>query len=440
MLVCYRFPIIFAGLLTALLCLTPNAQAFSLHEAIAQQSVSTLSVYGYVGISIVSVLSIFIFFLLAQKAKYVKQTQQQHAQAEAQINNLPTGIIHINQQGCIVYSNLTAAKLFRRDLQKLVNTELYSHFVDAEDELSSDCVAKIVECDGLQLQAKVSKLFVMIKSNGQIYNTGATVLTVENQHHLTTALQQSKQLVAYQTKVLNALAFATIIIDLNDKTYCYDATGASLLHLDVIAPGSRLSAPQAMQLFENKIHNADFSAWRKALHSVSATATINCRIATHAANTPKTYLPVNMTITPGQTKAQLEIYLRTDYDYEALKHQTDTINHQQQTLLNATEGPAYSTDDKGNVLWSNSAFMQLVRSVNPANTSTNIFTMGIFPEDVIAMHHSPSGVTHKSYTATFNVAYSDGEVHRVKINLAFYLHKHRLTDQSVIGMVGVINV
>ncbi|MGB3724533.1 MAG: PAS domain-containing protein [Glaciecola sp.] len=425
-------------LLMVLLFLPYCTQAYEINKIIEKQSNEALSVVGYVGALLIVLLCMLTGVLLITKSKQAKQARQQIDGAKAQLDDLPTGIIHVNKQGLICYANLAAARLMGRDLQRLLNTELYTHFIDSDAALIHNNIAQNIELNNLQVQAKVSKLFVMIKAKYGSAQTAATVLTIEDQHHIQKALQQSVQHAEYQTQVVNTLAFATVSVDLNEQTYCYDAVCASMLHLDAINDNAQFSEAQLLRLLENKIHNADFSAWRKALQSQNKATAINCRIAINSADSAKTYMPVHMIISPPQHQAQREIYIQSNTEYELLKHDIDALNHQHQTLLHAINGPVYSLDDKGNVLWSNAAFMQFVRSINPANQSTNIFDMGIFPDNIITMHTTPPGVSSRTCNEVFDVEYSNGQTRRVKLNLAFYLHQHRLMNKGELGMVGVI--
>jgi epidermal growth factor receptor substrate 15 len=140
----------------------------------------------------------------------------------------------------------------------------------------------------------------------------------------------------------------------------------------------------------------------------------------------------------GPAYTEFTLLVRIEEEMEAQKRKVERYKQQHEAMLNASSNATYSIDQEGKILWSNTRFHKLLKRIKPDASFENLLALNPFPEDVMQLHKNIPFISTQTYEAEFEVASDDGRAIFLKLDLAFYAQKDRLSEQQSVGIVGIL--
>jgi epidermal growth factor receptor substrate 15 len=416
-----------------------------------KQNPDQISTGMYFLFTVIGVLAITVLIQSWLNKKRKSKLNKQRDEYQNSLDNMPVGMIKLNLEGSIVYANKQAATLLGRQHEKLINGAFIANFDTSDSpELAQSLFganATVNIGDGVQAFAKSSKAYIRIQIAEPILEAdqhlSTLILTNENklQRSLTEASTHRDKLAQLMTKS----ELGQVTFDIKEDTCIHDAIFDQLLLIGDVKSKGDTSEAYAIDDFIKRIHNADKGDWTKALEKAKAgqANTVSLRMQLTTSGKSMVYVPLEVSIVPimsGEAEhlETITLVVRENTSIEQEKATLDLVNHQQQALLNGSVHAMYCADESGNLLWSNSPFNQLLRRVVPEAHSKNLFELNPFPEDIMQLHQKPAGLSTRGYDMEFELSTHDGRLMWCRINIAFYTSKDRLSEQSNVGVVGIL--
>ena len=438
--------------------LTFSSSCFAIGEYIKQQSAEMLTTSSYITAGVLVFMLLLFVVQSMRKNKYKTIAQQKVAAKQVLLDNMPSGMLHLDLDGKVIFANNKAARLMGRDINNLHGSNFFECFSNQDINILQEAFS--APDSSIQVRAKASNLYLKISFGCTITESHMLenkvpfrVLTLSDENKIQKDLLQNIDMLEHQHHILNNLQFARLCLDMDNNTYVCDAKFDSLLSLGGMSEHENASSDaQALKYFEDKVHNSDLTKWKNALNQArqSTCAQLDCRVQLTTQDSNKVYIGVSIKLvgtSPSQSAEQgeellhntVEVFISENCEYEDNKQKIEVLTQQQQTFLSAAPGATYALDGNGNILWSNASFNQLIRQIAPDNKSHNVLDMGVFPEDIKKLHQTPPGVSTRSYNTEFELNSPDGKLLWIKLSLAFYSSKNRLNGQNSVGMVGVLS-
>ncbi|MFC4698570.1 PAS domain S-box protein [Glaciecola siphonariae] len=471
---------LFNKLAVSAVLICTSLPSFAISNYINAQSEGELSSFAFTLVIACGVLllSLLVFVALAVYRKNKLEKSENHHQTT--LEKLPSGIVHVGIGGNIIYVNKAAATLLGRDAAKLVNSQFSSGFTaEAEQEVKDALTKKNVS---VQVRAKSSNLFLLAQIGPLINHDdhAYTLITLSNQ----TALKRDFDDVSQKHRHLNHLVdtsqFARVHLNLKDDRFVHEHLFNQYLNIGDSMQEDGYSSPLPVSDFVKYIHSHDLSNWNDALDTASSIGKARISIRMEIVNAGESnllYMPLDIdiictdfdgsavvetstpeqsvnTLTAKSTELQLQdkapeapkrpkaskftLLLRPELPLEQIKKKLDIVSEERDAMINAIPHPAYSLDKTGKIVWSNSRFDMLLRSILPEIPSKNLLELNPFPEKVMKLHQNISFMSSHQDGMEFSVTTIDNATLHFKLELAFYVSDDRLNEQKHAGMVGVL--
>ena len=425
------------------------SNAYAVGDLIKSQSVEDLTMGAY-GVS--ALIGLFFVMLIWQmlssksRVNAVKKQLEEYNQIKA---NASVGILKVDLNGKILSVSDCATRLLGRMENKLLGQDFAACFApDYQEQLGSlltgneTSITAKSKASNMYLQLDASKLITL--QSKQVY-----ILTLTNINQTFKQKSFATQLLDQNNKTLEALNVGQLWFDLNNDSFVYDKKCASLTSLPIEYFDSKSKSEtcldQPIRWFNEQIHPNDLNNWTKALHNAASDGSSEVSIRLQIASDSETHSFIALyaflvSIENTDTK-KVHMCVLKNTQSEQYHQEADNQLQIRQTLLNASHNPIYSIDVKGNILWSNSPFNMLFRRMLPNNKSKNVFDSEFFPDEVRKLHQNSLGVAGRSYDIEFELSdpdHNSTSVYFYKLTLSFYSIKDRLSDQSSIGMIGIL--
>ncbi|MDT0595053.1 PAS domain-containing protein [Glaciecola petra] len=438
-------------------------------------SLDSMVLATYVGLGVICFLLIWLFVQALVNKRQKMRDKGRVTSNEELIQALPVGLLHLNLDGKVVYLNNLAAHLLGRDREHLTHSDFAACF-KSEDQaalrLALNLAQDAPDLANLQLLARSSNLFLHI-GVGDIHadrKDPFRVITLTNQNKLQkNFLQVSKEL-QFQNQVIDGLDYAVCLLNLKEESFMHDQNFAALTTFKEVGveKNSAKFAPGQVSLidFYKSIHPNDLGNWKSALEICKreGRAELECRYQLQNAQTQdgeerssSIYLPLKCIFVsehlqslkdsknnPSAAKIAIdetEILSVLIYETSQAEKQLEQLNLsqlQQQAWLAASIDPVYALDIKGNILWSNGPFNQLIRRILPKAKGRNLLALDLFPEDIKALHKNVPNISNRTYNIEFEMHTPDDKLLWIKLSLSFYHVSNRLNEKNEVGMVGVL--
>lgn len=425
-----------------------SADVFALGTFIQNQSIAQLNTGIYV------IAGIFGVFALIMVLQYVlnKRATSKFSRAkdlqEIQLDTMPIGLVHVNLDGKVIYANTTASSLLGRLNDKIIDQYLSECFCDEHAQDLEQGMAEINK--SVTAKARASNLYLSIKFGdlSADHKQQYRIVCLVDENSRQRELKANSQQLAEYKKIAGAMELAQVWIDLKEDCFSYDNSFAQLLLLPE-NHGNTADTSNAPPLKElsDRIHQADSSAWCKALQNAKTegSAQVLCRLQLNTQSDAKIYVATQLSIAATLNEngdcTHLHIGVLDNTQANADKQAVDAKNQQQQAILNASTNPIYALDESGNILWTNSSFNMLFRRYAPDAKSKNLFELDFFPEDVKKLHQSSPGLSGRSYEIDFSLLDPQGDANtlaHLKTTISFYSTKDRLSENSSKCMIGIL--
>jgi epidermal growth factor receptor substrate 15 len=466
-LVAHRFS---QSTLTFLLVMA-SSTAVALDDFISQQSPEAISTSFYTMLAGLAVLLMGVLGLLFTNRKKSKALDEQNAVHDEQINELPFGLLHVDLDGKIAFANTNASDLLGRLPEKLINQYIHDSFEKSDKAKIEDSLrggdlsgeqnlgeqSRGEKNAAIKLKARASNkyLHVVIGNLINIKGTDYRVVCLSSDHtHHKTLIEKSSKLSALED-ITNAMGLGQVWINVKDESVVHDKQFDQLLLLDQFASDDNKqntkSKASPLKTLNDRIHHSDTGNWAKAVQNAKTDgkAQTHCRLQLNTATDVRVYVATAITIIAHKNEAgeceTLHVAVSDDTQADSQKQKFDSLSQQHQSILNASRNGMYALDDVGNLLWSNSTFNMIFRRYSPDPKAKNLFDIDFFPAEVKNLHQSQPGMSGRSYDIEFDLGDTDGNTDEhaaplsLKLTLAFFSSKDRLSDSTNLGMVGILH-
>jgi epidermal growth factor receptor substrate 15 len=395
-------------------------------------------------------LTITLFALSAFRKRKLRKAIEQHQYI---IKSLPCGVVHVGLNGNILYFNDIAASQLGRQHDKLMNQSFVTNF----DEALKEDIEASLNKKGRSVLARTrsSNLYLEIQSGETIMDgePAYTVITLTNHNALKRQFDKTLAQKDRLTLLVETSKQGQVLIDTTRDTYVYDDVFANLLGLEKCNEEDKKAKPVSVSEFAKRMHNHDIDAWTKALEQASedGSAKFSARMQMSEADENIQYIPVEIHIIAtkknvidedlkerGPDFTQFTLLVRVEYEMESQKRKIDRYKQQHEAILNASSNATYAINQDGKILWSNTRFHKLLKRLMPDASFENLLSLNPFPEDVMQLHKNVPFMSTQTYEAEFEVTSDDGRAIFLKLDLAYYSQKDRLSEQQSVGIVGII--
>lgn len=437
--------------------LSVSAKSFAISEYLKQRGAE--QVIQDFQVLLVATGGLLVLFLILITAVYLGKRRltkslKQHQDA---IHNLPCGVVHLNQSGNIIYFNELAAVQLGRQAEKLFNQPFIANF----DQNQAEDIQNTLNKKGRLVLARTrsSNLYLEIQTGETISDTATTytAVTLNNQNTIKRQVDKISQQNQRLSHLIEGSQQGQVHIDITRDTFIYDDIFANLLGIEQLEPEEKKASTMSVSDFTKHIHNHDIERWTSALDEASNNASAKFRVRMQASESEESirYIPVEIYIiatgkdsidskeldsgSERHTKyTKFSLLVRLDGDMETQTRKLALYKHQHEAILNASSHATYAIDQKGKLLWSNTRFHKLMKRLHPEADVTNLLELKPFPDDVMQLHKNVPFISTQTYEAEFELMSDDGRAISLKLDLAYYTDKDRLSEQQSIGIVGIL--
>ncbi|MBT1451879.1 PAS domain-containing protein [Glaciecola sp. XM2] len=427
-----------------------SKSSFALESFLKQQSIENLSIGLYSLMGLIAALVIAVVLVSKLLLNKLRDAREHHQDL---VENLPSGLLHVNIAGKIVYLNEVAAKQIGRHKDKLINSDFSENFEGAaRDALEAGLSERN---SSVKARAKSSNLYlaVQVGKTISINDNLVTIVTLSNQNTLQRDFNKTADHRNHLAHLIDAGNFARVYLDTQNDNYKHDKRFDDLLALNVIEEDSDHSESSKIADFLKHIHNHDMDAWKEAFSSAkangAAAASVRMRIAGDDENVIYTSLHVDIIadqatqeddeqVLASQKHTRFTLLVRAHNEQEEQARRLALAKEQRVAMLTVNPNAAYALDDNGNILWANERFKSMLRRVLPNSPSKNLLDMKPFPENIMQLHKRDAFRSISSYEKEFEIKLNEAEILYLKLDIASYEVVDRLNGHAKIGMVAVL--
>jgi epidermal growth factor receptor substrate 15 len=389
---------------------------------------------------------------LARRHKH--KLLQAQTQFQQTLDNLPTGIVHLNLYGNVIYVNKSGATMLGREANKVLNRAFSDNFNEADAQQIK--AAQEAKKNRVSVRAKSSNLHIAIQL-GETRNDAEhayTVITLNNQDNAQRELLKSKQKHTYLTHLIQSSDLAQVHINTEDDSYIHDRIFDRFVNAGEVKGDEQYSPPTKITHLINRIHNHDMAEWTQAFNDAARNKIAKVSVRLKLTTTKSSELAYRLFdidiigssahINEHQEQEKplqhtsFTLLIRADDRIEIQKRKIDVLNHQREAILKASPHATYAIDKNGLLLWSNARFDDLLRRIAPDAKSSNLFEINPFPENIMSLHKNSPFMTAQRESRAFELTAGDGSPIHLKLELAFYITHDRLSAKENLGVVGFI--
>ena len=427
-----------------------------------QLSQDQISIYAYVLLGSVVSLLLVTLGLVISKAISKRRLQFQVAKFEDEIQNLPVGVLHLTLDGKVQFLNESAARLLGRPKDSLLGTPLKEHFSELHQDLFNTAMTE-KEKKVLVLEARVSNLFLGVMLGDVLSNNGNPymIVTLANQDTNNRKLHSLSVQAGRINDVLDEVGFYTAQIFASEQLWIPDHKFSNRLSINSNKENAKTNVPTTFDSFVELIHKNDLVNWNKAFDEATkhGSSSVFLRLAVRQkeqavkeyislevhlnADQPSNNLASkfiqNDTVSGEDTYNVFTMLVRENIAYEQHVADIDSLKSQRDALSVASDCAAYVLDERGNFIWSNAKFNDLLNILSPDQKSLNFLELTPFPDEVMQLHMNPSYNSDSCERISFEI--SDGSIlpSYYRLELYAYNEHSRLNNSSAKFLVGMIH-
>ncbi|MDN4502871.1 PAS domain S-box protein [Alteromonadaceae bacterium BrNp21-10] len=413
-----------------------SSRCFAVGDILAEQSAETLSI---VAIAVVSIILVFIIVMLVMRASVKKhrnlyqQRSQQLTETQSLIDTANYGIIHLDKNGQILYTNRAAGLMLGKKPQQL-QQQAFSEVVDLQP---LEKLTHAINTFGHGIQqsyVEAGKRHVLFNVNpDKNDNTDtAMIITLMDVSDFQRRSDEQQAKISLQQQLLEQNKLGQVFINIADKQVEVNSVFAQMLQQSV----DETNGP--LEQLHKSVCSEDWQIWQNALEQgkQGQPFELRCRFATQAGDVlTQIYGFVSQQDEDGKAQA-LHLTVQPCQEIHSLQQQNGAQQHIMRGLLSANPNAMYYLDQQGNLADCNGSFEMLFGTNLLSIQGQNINQLDFIPDAIRQMHTvdelmlaSMGGGMYKEIELKVN----DSETKLLRVRLQSYKN----AEGKSAGLIGI---
>jgi epidermal growth factor receptor substrate 15 len=434
---------------------SPGCFAFSqkVLDLILEQSPDTMKI-GLMALAAVFVfLLLFVIFIKLQLGRYRKEQNKHNtvlADKQSLLNDFKVGMLHISQDGEIIFANRVAAFFLGSKEEKLMNRPLIEMF-DNEVQESISAALTSNQYVPLQIYVSASKRHLQLGFSKQsdINHGIASVISLADVSNYQHQINQQSSHLNSLNQGLQQSGLAQLSINFDDNTFTSDQLFADLL---------LATAPLSGELNQLKkmLNNKAVFEWEQALETSKKQHQMDScfeflqlnknhtesqgsepKEAQDRDTIPLRFIGLSRKKNANGETTCLDFFVQNLSELEQQKSLLLVSQQKVKTLLATSPSPVYLLDTQGKFVDCNSAFETMFKQKLSKIEHKSIQELDLLPAELSRLHVENSAnfsSVNAGHDKEFELQLADEVIHTLKLKLKFFADKNKKRA----GVVGVI--